>query len=258
MHHRLASMLLASGVLWLGVGLAPVLADDQLPVVVVTKGVSVSHDGPFTTSTIVASGSVVWFKVTVRNDGTTDASGIALADTATSGSLPPGCAGIPSPLPPSAAYTCLYRISVAPGVLANIATASFAGRSSSAIAVVTGTGAGIVTAQPAGLASSGNEGRLGASAAPATFEPTTTTAAVGTPVTWRAELGSGFAGFTVGVYLSEKAGDGSWSPFTRVTSRTVAPDGTVLFTRSEAQPRWVSVRFAFDATTTNAVQAHWQ
>lgn len=259
MRRRIASALLASSVLALAGGPASILAADaSLPDIVVTKGMSVAHDGPYAVSLTAATGSVLWNKITVRNDGIADVYGVTLKDTATNGTLPPGCAGIPSPLAPAAVYTCIYRAAVVPGTVASIATASYAGRSSSAIAVVTGSGNALVTPQPAGLGSSANNGKPGAPSSPGIYGPATTIAPVGTSVTWRAVFGPDFAGLTIAVAIAERASDGSWGPFERITSRIADGNGSVTFTWSEASPRWVSIRFSFDATTTYGVQAVWQ
>jgi hypothetical protein len=259
MFRRVASVALASLMLILIVGPASVLAAEQPPPeIVVTKGLSASHDGPYAVSATVPTGSVLWNRIVVRNDGSADVYGIALTDTATGGTLPAGCAGIPSPLAPGAAYTCLYRAAVVPGVVASIATASYSGRSSSAIAVAVGTGNALVTNQPAGLGSSANSGKPSAPTAPGVYGPQTAVVRVGDYVTWRAVFGSDFAGLTIGVAVAERVTDGSWGPFKPLTSRVADEDGAVTFSWTETSPRWLSIRFAFDATTTYAVQAVWQ
>ncbi len=252
---RIARTLLSSLVLLVVAGPAGAqAADGSLPSLVVTKGLSADHDGAFAPSLTVPTGTVLWSRIVVRNDGPEVVTGITLSDTATGGGLPPGCAGIPEPLEVGASYTCIYRQATPPGDTSSIVTASYEGRSSSAIAFVTGTGTGDLPSQPAGLASSANDS---AAAAPRIFGPTTVLAVIGTPVTWRAAFGPAFSGLDIGVYMATKGIDGSWGPFERVSSRTAGHDGAVSFTWTADGPRWVSVRFAFDATTTNAVQAHW-
>jgi hypothetical protein len=78
-------------------------------------------------------------------------------------------------------------------------------------------------------------------------------------VTWQANLGAAAAGKSVGVYVSTKGSDGSWGAWSRRTGRLADLNGTVLYSRREAVPSWLSVQFSVDgATFTRATQARWR
>jgi hypothetical protein len=77
-------------------------------------------------------------------------------------------------------------------------------------------------------------------------------------VTWQGSFSSAAAGKTVGVLIATRRADGTWSPFVRVTSRTADAFGVVTYSRREARPAWLSVRFSVDSRLSTASQARWR
>lgn len=96
-------------------------------------------------------------------------------------------------------------------------------------------------------------------ASPTTYNTATEVARFGQYVTWRGFAGTALANETIGVEVAAKNADGTWSAFTRLTSRKADANGVVLFYWRESSAKWLSVRFVGPAGNTgNAVQARWR
>ena len=100
--------------------------------------------------------------------------------------------------------------------------------------------------------------KVGLPSAAGPYTPETKVTSIGRYVTWQADLGAAAAGRTVGVMVATRSAGGSWSGFTRLTSRTADALGVVTFSRRETQARWLSIRFEIDGTLTSAAQARWR
>lgn len=241
--NRLVCMLIA-------VALTPLVSAHALasPAMVVNNGVATARAGPYVPSITVPVGSTVWRNVGVVNIGTTSLDGLTFSDSA--GALPATCPPIPASLAVGGSWSCIFSLPVAPGPTTYTATATAPGLSASGTAMVNGT----ASAAP-GTASS----KLGLASTPGTYTTATKAASLRRYVTWRAQFGSTAAGETVGVYVSKKGANGAWSAWTRHTGRVADSSGTVVYSRREATPIWLSVRFSADGIGfTRATQARWQ
>jgi hypothetical protein len=99
---------------------ATVVGLTRLPVLTITKGASLSVDGPFLERLDVIRGQLVRYRITVANAGNVTLTGITLADNRSS---LPGCA-VPSTLAVGASFSCRYAAIAIDGALVNTATAS--------------------------------------------------------------------------------------------------------------------------------------
>lgn len=100
--------------------------------------------------------------------------------------------------------------------------------------------------------------RVGLAATVAAYGSATTVASLGRYVTWQGSFDSAAAGRTIGVLVATRNANGTWTPFSRVTSRIANAFGVVTYSRREAIAKWISVRFSLDATTSTASQARWR
>lgn len=100
--------------------------------------------------------------------------------------------------------------------------------------------------------------KLGVAAAPGLWTTSTKLPARGSYVTWRSPMGIDTAGSVAGVLVAVRRADGTWGPFTQVTSRIADATGAVTYSRREFGARWISVRFALDGLSTRASQARWR
>lgn len=98
----------------------------------------------------------------------------------------------------------------------------------------------------------------GLPATSAAYATSTTTARLGSYVTWQGSFNTAAAGKTVGVLIATRRADGTWGPFVRVTSRIADAFGVVAYSRRETHPAWLSVRFIVDSTRSTASQARWR
>ncbi len=116
---------------------------------------------------------------------------------------------------------------------------------------------GITVAPSSSISTNAN--KLGLPAAGGSYSTTTKVAALNGYVTWRTNVGTANAGKIVGVYLATKNSAGIWSSFTRLTSRSAASDGTVIYYLRKSSATWASVRFSLDGVAFSpAVQARWR
>jgi hypothetical protein len=120
------------------------------------------------------------------------------------------------------------------------------------------SGAGVITVGPSTPTSS-NANKLGLPSSTSSYSTATKVQSLGKYVTWRASVGAANSGKSVGVWIATKNSAGVWSAFTRVTGRTAAADGSVVYYARKSAASWISVRFSLDGVAfSNAVQARWR
>ena len=228
----------------------------QPTLISVAKRVATAADGPFADAVTVPVGSTVWYRITVANGASQSLVGLVVSDSVASSGLPATCPALPSPFPAGGSYTCTYSHAVGAGVATNTVTATFGATTVTAAATVTGVPPAGGASTPAGL----NLAKLNLPAQPPmAYTKSTRVAHLGQYMTWRASLGSAAAGQNVGVYMVAKGADGSWGPWSEVTTRAADSSGVVTYWLRETSASWVSVRFSLDGTHfTNAVQARWR
>jgi hypothetical protein len=100
--------------------------------------------------------------------------------------------------------------------------------------------------------------KLGLPSSSGTYSASTRVSALGGYVTWRANLGLAGAGQSIGIEVATRRSDGSWTPFSRLTSRKADDSGVVTFSWRQASPRWVSIKFNGVGILTSASQARWR
>lgn len=100
--------------------------------------------------------------------------------------------------------------------------------------------------------------KLGTAAASGTYGASTKVSPLGGYVTWQANLGLAGAGQAVAVQVSVRRPDGTWTPYSRLTSRRASSSGTVTFSWRRTTPTWVSLRFLGVGVATSASQARWR
>jgi len=215
----------------------------------VESAVATTQDGAYGSSATVPVGSTVWRRIGVANNGTSTLLGVMFGDSVISGNLPGSCPAFPASFPAGATYSCTFSQSVIAGEVVFTTTARAGSISSSASVTVTGT---IATTTSVGS-------KLGLPTSTGEYTVSTKVASTGRYVTWQANLGMAAAGETVGVYMSAKGSDGTWGPWSRLTSRIADNAGTALFSWREADASWLSVRFSLDGERfTRATQARWR
>ena len=90
------------------------------PALTVTKSVSLSQSGPFTTHSVTTTvGTTVWYQVTMTNTGQEALSGVTFTDSL---GLPTSCPSVPTTLSVSASYTCTYSDKAKLGSTTNTVT----------------------------------------------------------------------------------------------------------------------------------------
>jgi len=186
----------------------------------ITKGVSASEAGPFVPSISVATGSTVWYQITVTNVGNRPVADVTVGDTATSGALPSACPAAPTVLGVGGTYGCTYSATAAAGSTTNRAFVDYMASSVAyAEATVTGTGGSPTPTLSDGIAAGVNKGSSGFG-----------TASVILPgpgyVTYLVRVDPSFAGQHLAIYTEAKGG--AW---TYTTGRIVAADGSVHYYR---------------------------
>jgi hypothetical protein len=100
--------------------------------------------------------------------------------------------------------------------------------------------------------------KLGLASSAGTYTASTKVSPLGGYVTWRANLGLAGAGQTVGINVATRRPDGSWTPFSQLTSRRADDSGVVTFSWRQASPKWVSLQFVGVGVATSASQARWK
>ena len=100
--------------------------------------------------------------------------------------------------------------------------------------------------------------KVGPPSEPGPYTSSTKVTSVGQYVTWRAAIGPDVVGNPVAVLMATKRANGTWTTFSRVTSRVVDQAGVVTYSRRSTSPAWISLRFAGETVTSTAVQARWR
>jgi hypothetical protein len=70
-------------------------------------------------------------------------------------------------------------------------------------------------------------------------------------------VGRGEAGGTFGVEIGVRL-DGTWTSWTRLTSRAADARGTVLFSWRQKTPSWIRVRFVLPTGPSKGLQGRWR
>jgi uncharacterized repeat protein (TIGR01451 family) len=90
------------------------------PALTVTKFVSLSQSGPFTSHSVAtAVGTTVWYQVTMTNTGQEALSGVTFSDSL---GLPSSCSSVPTTLSVGASFSCTYSRPATLGTTGNTAT----------------------------------------------------------------------------------------------------------------------------------------
>jgi hypothetical protein len=100
--------------------------------------------------------------------------------------------------------------------------------------------------------------KLGLPSSGGTYSASTKVSPLGGYVTWRASLGLAGAGQSIGVDVATRRADGTWTPFSRLTSRTANGSGVVTFSWRAASPKWVSVKFSGVGVMTSTSRVLWK
>jgi len=100
--------------------------------------------------------------------------------------------------------------------------------------------------------------KLGRPSTSGTYTASTKVSPLGGYVTLRANLGLAGAGQTIGVDVATRRANGTWTPFSRLTSRRANGAGVVTFSWRQTSPRWVSIKFSGVGVTTSTSQARWK
>jgi len=108
---------------------------------------------------------------------------------------------------------------------------------------------------------------LGPAATATAFSAATRTVTLGSghsdAVTFRFTLAPYVPNATVQLWRAVKRSDGSWTPFTLLTTRPIDLDGNVTYTASESRPAWISIYAVFpgdaiqSAARSPSIQARW-
>jgi hypothetical protein len=86
---------------------------------------------------------------------------------------------------------------------------------------------------------------------------TTPVAALGEYITWTAFVGAANAGKAFDVEVAARL-QGTWTGWSKLTSRTADEQGAVVFSWRQQAPAWISVRFAYPALPSKALQGRWR
>jgi hypothetical protein len=232
----------------------PPAPEPAVVALIVTNGVGTAQASPNDAGVTVPAGSIVWRRIAIINGGTSGLAGLSLTDSG--GPLPASCPPVPTDLGAGATWSCTFSHTVVAGTTKYRATARSGSVTGESVATAIGT---VATGPPAAGPVDTAGTKAGLPSIPGAYSPGTKVASAGTYVTWQANLGQAAGGTAVGVYVSAKAADGSWGPWTRLTSRGADPAGTVRFSRRDGAPTWLSIRFSPDGRTfTAAMQARWR
>ena len=99
--------------------------------------------------------------------------------------------------------------------------------------------------------------KAGLPTADGAYGSTTPAVARGDYITWRAVVGAAGAGQSVDVEVATRL-DGTWTGWSKLTTRVADADGIVLFSWRQLTPAWISVRFAHLTTVSTALQGRWR
>ena len=76
-------------------------------------------------------------------------------------------------------------------------------------------------------------------------------------ISWRAVMDVAGSGPVVDVEVATRL-NGTWTGWSTLTTRTIGPDGVVVFSWRQGTPAWISVRFALPSGHSSALQGRWR
>jgi len=89
------------------------------------------------------------------------------------------------------------------------------------------------------------------------YRTTTPLASLGDYITWRVIVGPADAGKTFGVEVGVRL-DGTWTGWTKLTSRVADARGAVAFSWRQNTPAWIRVRFVLPTGPSLGLQGRWR
>ena len=114
---------------------------------------------------------------------------------------------------------------------------------------------------PAGPASSSVakpiDAKLGRPGQSGTYAAKTAVTAVGDYITWRVIVGPAEAGKTFDVEVGVRL-EGTWTGWSKLTSRAANARGEVLFSWREQTPTWIRIRFVLPTGPSLGLQGRWR
>jgi hypothetical protein len=76
-------------------------------------------------------------------------------------------------------------------------------------------------------------------------------------ISWRGVVAGAGPGVVVDVEVATRH-NGTWTGWSKLTTRTIGADGAVVFSWRQGTPAWISVRFALPSGHSSALQGRWQ
>ena len=114
------------------------------------------------------------------------------------------------------------------------------------------------TAAPSGLLSFEQLGvKAGLPGQGGSYGATTPVVPRGQYISWRAVVPAAGSGEVADVEVATRL-NGTWTGWSTLTTRTVDPDGVVVFSWRQGTPAWISVRFALPSGHSSALQGRWR
>lgn len=99
--------------------------------------------------------------------------------------------------------------------------------------------------------------KLGRPADSGAYRATTPVASLGDYITWRLIVDPAEAGKTFGVEIGVRL-DGTWTAWTKLTSRVADSRGVVVFSWRQRTPAWIRVRFVLPTGPSMGLQGRWR
>ncbi len=99
--------------------------------------------------------------------------------------------------------------------------------------------------------------KLGRPTEGGTYGATVPVAALGQYITWRVIIDAADAGKAFDVEVATRL-EGSWTGWSKLTSRVADARGTVVFSWRQRTPAWIRVRFALPTGPSRALQGRWR
>jgi hypothetical protein len=90
-----------------------------------------------------------------------------------------------------------------------------------------------------------------------TYGSTTPAVARGEYISWRVVVGAAASGQAIDVEVATRL-NGTWTGWSRLTTRVVDAEGVVVFSWRQLTPAWISVRFAQQPAVSTALQGRWR
>ena len=76
-------------------------------------------------------------------------------------------------------------------------------------------------------------------------------------ISWQAAVGPSGGGQTIDVEVATRL-DGTWTGWSKLTTRVADPAGVVVFSWRQVTPAWISVRFVHQTSVSTALQGRWR